>query len=70
MRIQLQTLKDLKTAARHKHSVISDRGMLRKSRPAAVVLNMSGELILRMLENGIYIYREREDGISISKRGE
>lgn len=59
--VVVRTLADLETAALHRRSVTWRRDCVT---PAAVVLNMPGSVIARMIRNGLYVYFPK------SKKGE
>jgi len=69
MRIQIESLEDLQLAAKFKHSVICDFASLTapaKPTPAAVAISWSGTRIASAIKTGLYVYRERTDGLHIS----
>jgi hypothetical protein len=56
---QMFTLSDLILAAEDKESVVCPASYSwRKPKPAAVVINLSGLIIYRLLNRGIYIYEK------------
>ena len=63
--LQIKTLQALGRAANHRRSVICPafRG-LRRPKPAKFVLQMTGEMILRMLDKGLFLYEKRGGGRS------
>lgn len=56
--LQIKTLDALRLAADEKRSVIADSGpCFEHPTPAVVVLNMSGSVIIRLIDAGLYVYR-------------
>jgi len=53
---RISTLAELKNCARCGESVVVQFGMFAQHtiRPAAFIINMSGQMILRMIERGMY----------------
>lgn len=60
---QIMSLADLERARFSKRSVVADWIGLKTPRPAAFIMQWSGELILRLLRSGLYIYeKEKRNG--------
>lgn len=58
--IKIETLEMLKTAAILKKAVVcpTNKYLLCKPLPAAVVMNFTGEMILGFLEKGLFVYEK------------
>ena len=55
---QIRTLRDLNTAKQNRRSVFSPSlACFAKPSPAAWIMQQSGELILRLIADGLYLYR-------------
>jgi hypothetical protein len=52
----VETVQDLEFLRRMKKSVTSAHPMLKKPRPAAVVINFSGAILLQLFTAGMYVY--------------
>lgn len=59
---QIKCLRDIKNAADNKRSLTSVNMMFsRHPIPAAVVINFSGQLLLRLIDDaGLYIYEKKD----------
>lgn len=58
---QIKTLHQLAKAAENRKAVISGGWYLpMKPMPAAVLINMTGSVILKVLNNGLYIYERNK----------
>lgn len=57
---QIHTLLDLVIARTERKSVIGNRFFLNKPIPAAVMLNMSGEIIFRAISDGLWEYKKEQ----------
>ena len=59
--VPITNLEGLRAAALHRRAVVCPEwvGFVRP-RPAAFVINMSGELLLRMFRSGMYLHIKRE----------
>jgi len=53
---QIKTLEQLAKARERRVSVTGGFPMFEPSKPAAFVMNLSGEILLRMFRNGLWIY--------------
>lgn len=53
--MQITSLEDL-SAARDQKRAVSCHGWSMGARPAAFVMNLSGEIILRMIRGGLFIH--------------
>jgi len=55
---QIETLQQLYRARAFKKSVVVPRHPIwgRRPMPAAVFMNLSGEIILKLFESGMYVY--------------
>jgi len=59
--VRILSLLKLREAASKRKSLTGAFGMFRdRPKPAAVILNMTGHIILRMLETGLYVYEKKE----------
>lgn len=59
--IKVSTLEDLwKAVEYHKAVVCPDSPCFNKPRPAAVIINLQGTLILRLFQLGMYIYEKKK----------
>gem|GEM_PF-2631862 len=52
------TLHELQDAANHRRAVFMPAGWLNVPKPAVVIMNMSGIIILNAIERGLYLYRK------------
>lgn len=58
---RIKTLKQLKKLVLKKKAVIvPNTGAWRKPRPAAFMIHLSGEILLRLFERGMYEYKKAE----------
>jgi hypothetical protein len=57
---QIYTVEQLNQAALARRSVIAKHGswLATKPSPAAVIMSMQARLVLRLLENGLFIYEK------------
>ncbi len=55
---RLYSLHELVEAARSRRSVFMERGMFERPTSAAWVVNMSGGIIHRLLQQGLYLYEK------------
>lgn len=64
MKKKVKTLEELQNAAFEKKAVKSEkRGMcFERPIPAAVILNMAGTTILRLFQDGLYVYEKPKRG--------
>ena len=59
LRTQIHTLRELLRAAQNRRSVLTPSyNGFRKPCPAAFVMQLSGELIFKMLSAGMYLYEK------------
>lgn len=56
---KVMTLQRLHELQLEKRSVYSSGPMLQKPKPAAVVINMSGQIILQLIQSGLYVYEPK-----------
>ena len=56
---KIETLQRLHELKIEKRSVYSSMPMLQKAKPAAVVINMSGQIILQLIQSGLYVYEPK-----------
>lgn len=64
---QVNTLHHLASLAADKRSVCAPgfRGLpFRKPKPAAFVINMSGQIILQLIASGLYVYEPKEKKVT------
>lgn len=69
-KIQVKTLEQLAQLALDKRSVQRIKmpwGMFNRPMPAAVLLRMTGEVILRAFRDGIYVYEKRESRLTFGE---
>lgn len=55
----VNTLHQIAQLAADKRSLCTDGGMLDRPKPAAVVINMSGQVILQLIHQGLYVYEPK-----------
>lgn len=59
---KVTTLHQLRTLALSKKSVVTPHGgMLDKPKPASVVINMTGLVILGLIDRGLYVYQPNKE---------
>ena len=68
---QIRTLHDLHDLRDERRSVVCPAlAMLEKPRPAAFVLNLSGEIILRCIKSGMFLYEKKSNDPAHPRRNE
>ena len=55
----VNTLHHIAQLAESKRSLCTIGGMLNKPKPAAVIINMSGQVILQLIQKGLYVYEPK-----------
>jgi len=59
---RIYSLHDLyETVQEHRAVYSKKQGMLRKPRPAAFVMNMSGTIIWNLIQSGLFVYKKGEE---------
>lgn len=57
----VKTLRELKQLAVKRRSVVCPKlHAWSQRKPAAFIMNLQGEVILRLLNSGLYVYRKKE----------
>ena len=58
---QILTLQGLAWAVKNRKAVVVPKSwVFGKPRPAAVIINLQGKLLLDLFEKGMYIYKKKE----------
>ena len=59
--VPITNLEELRWAALHHRAVVCPKSVgFVRPRPAAFVINMSGDILLRMFKSGMYLHMKRE----------
>ena len=58
---RIYTLDDLYHSYSHRKSVISSSCMFSKPKPASWVINMSGQILHRLIKSGLYVYITKKE---------